>query len=153
MATFKELEKMLSKYKWYLEKLNLIELSIRYPESRIRIENVGGGKSNVRDNDSMLRTIIRLDEKTELQEYKLIGLAIERTYARLNSDQQKAFMEFYINRKGPFRGHPKRTAAKINVDESTLYRWRRNVITVYFDEELEEYYEFKKSCTTLHEFD
>lgn len=152
MATFKELEQMLSKYKWYLEKLNLIELSIRYPESRIRIENVGGGKSNVRDNDSMLRTIIRLDEKTELQEYKLIGLAIERTYARLNSDQQKAFMEFYINRKGPFRGHAKRTAAKVNVDVNTLYRWRCR-ITEYFNEELAEYYKLKESCMTLHDFD
>lgn len=148
--TFEKLERMLTKYKWYLKELNIIELSIRYPSSRVSDENTGGGRSNVRDNDSMLRTLIKLDEKTELKEYRLIGQAIERTYARLNKDQQTAFMEFYINRKGPYRGHAKRTAAKVNVDPSTLYRWRC-LSTQIFDEELKDYYDFLEDCTTLHD--
>lgn len=148
--TFNELEKMLTKYKWYLKELNIIELSIRYPSSRREDENIGGGRSNIRDNDSMLRTLIKMDEKTELKEYKLIGQAIERTYAQLNPDLQKAFMEFYINRKGPFRGHAKRTSAKINVDPSTLWRWRNKIVEC-FNEELKDYYDFLESCTTLHD--
>lgn len=143
--TFKELELMLSRYEDYLKELNLIELSIRYPTREVD-QNIGGGRSNVKSNDNMLRTLIRLEEREELKSFKIIGIAIENTFASLPEDKQEAMMEFYINRrKGPFRGHAKRTAAKLHIDASTLFRWRE-VITENFREELER-------CTTLHDFD
>lgn len=140
--TFKELEQMLSKYKEYLERLNLIELSIRHPISREEFDT--GRRTNVKDHDSMLRTLIKIEEREELKLFKEIGIAIENTFASLPEDKQKAMMEFYINRrKGPFRGHAKRVAAKLHIDASTLYRWRETITNV-FAEEL-------KCCTTLHD--
>jgi len=142
--TFKELELMLSKYKDYLKELNLIELSIRHPIQEVD-NNIGGGRSNVKPHDSMLRTLIKLEEHEQLNKYKVIGIAIENTFASLPEHQQEAMMEFYINKRhGPFRGHPKRVAAKLSIDASTLWRWRE-VIVKKFDEEL-------TSCTALHDF-
>lgn len=142
--TFKELEMMLSKYKEYLERLNLIELSIRHPMSREEFDT--GRRTNVKDHDSMLRTLIKIEEREELKTFKEIGIAIENTFASLPADKQKAMMEFYINRrKGPFRGHAKRVAAKLHIDVSTLYRWRETITNV-FEKEL-------KDCTTLHDID
>lgn len=134
--TFKELEMMLSKYKEYLERLNMIELSIRHPASREEFDT--GRRTNVKDHDSMLRTLIKIEEREELKLFKVIGIAIENTYASLPYDKQKAMMEFYINRrKGPFRGHAKRTAAKLHIDASTLYRWRTE-ITILFAQKLKD---------------
>lgn len=142
--TFKELELMLSKYKDYLKELNLIELSIRHPIQHEEFDT--GRKSNVRPNDSMLRTLIKLEEHEQLNKYKVIGIAIENTFASLPEHQQEAMMEFYINRrKGPFRGHAKRTAAKLRIDASTLYRWRTDITNV-FEAEL-------RICTALHDID
>ncbi len=140
--TFKELEQMLSKYKDYLKELNLIELSIRHPIQQDGFDT--GRKSNVKPNDSMLRTLIKLEECEELKTYTEIGLAIENTFAKLPEHLQEAMMEFYINkRNGPFRGHPKRVAAKLNIDASTLYRWRVE-ITILFYKKLQ-------ICTALHD--
>ena len=134
--TFKELEMMLSKYKEYLERLNMIELSIRHPASREEFDT--GRRTNVKDHDSMLRTLIKIEEREELKLFKVIGIAIENTYASLPYDKQKAMMEFYINRrKGPFRGHAKRVAAKLSIDASTLYRWRVE-ITIIFAKKLND---------------
>ena len=134
--TFKELEMMLSKYKEYLERLNMIELSIRHPASREEFDT--GRRTNVKDHDSMLRTLIKIEEREELKLFKVIGIAIENTYASLPYDKQKAMMEFYINRrKGPFRGHAKRVAAKLYIDASTLYRWRTE-ITILFAQKLKD---------------
>ena len=134
--TFKELEMMLSKYKEYLERLNMIELSIRHPASREEFDT--GRRTNVKDHDSMLRTLIKIEEREELKLFKVIGIAIENTYASLPYDKQKAMMEFYINRrKGPFRGHAKRVAAKLYIDASTLYRWRVE-ITILFAQKLKD---------------
>ena len=141
--TFRELELMLSKYKDYLKELNLIELSIRHPIQHEEFDT--GRRSNVKPNDSMLRTLIKLEEHERLNEYKVIGIAIENTFASLPEHQQEAMMEFYINKRyGPFRGHPKRVAAKLKVDASTLYRWRE-VIVKKFEKELSD-------CTALHDF-
>lgn len=143
--TFKELELKLSKYKDYLKELNLLELSIRHP---IQPEdgNIGGGRSNVKPHDSMLRTLIKLEECEEIKTYTHIGLAIENTFASLPEHKQEAMMEFYINRKkGPFRGHAKRVAAKLSIDASTLYRWRVE-ITILFSQKL-------KDCITLHDIE
>ena len=143
--TFKELELMLSKYKDYLKELNLLELSIRHPIQQVD-ENIGGGTSNVKPHDSMLRTLIKLEECEEIKTYTDIGLAIENTFASLPKDKQDAMMEFYINRrKGPFRGHAKRVAAKLYIDASTLYRWRVE-ITILFAQKL-------KDSTTLHDIE
>ena len=140
--TFKELEVKLSKYKDYLKELNLIELSIRHPMQQAEFDT--GRKSNVKPHDSMLRTLIKLEEHEKMNSIKIIGLSIENTYAALPEEKQEAMMEFYINRgKGPYRGHAKRTAAKLRVDASTLYRWRE-VIVEQFRKEL-------KDCTTLHD--
>ena len=142
--TFKELEMMLSKYKEYLERLNMIELSIRHPASREEFDT--GRRTNVKDHDSMLRTLIKIEEREELKLFKVIGIAIENTYASLPYDKQKAMMEFYINRrKGPFRGHAKRVAAKLYIDASTLYRWRTEITSVFEDE--------LRTCTALHDID
>ena len=142
--TFKELEMMLSKYKEYLERLNMIELSIRHPASREEFDT--GRRTNVKDHDSMLRTLIKIEEREELKLFKVIGIAIENTYASLPYDKQKAMMEFYINsRKGPFRGHAKRVAAKLYIDASTLYRWRAEITSVFEDE--------LRICTALHDID
>ena len=142
--TFKELEMMLSKYKEYLERLNMIELSIRHPASREEFDT--GRRTNVKDHDSMLRTLIKIEEREELKLFKVIGIAIENTYASLPYDKQKAMMEFYINRrKGPFRGHAKRVAAKLYIDASTLYRWRAEITSVFEDE--------LRICITLHDID
>ncbi len=128
---FKELEVKLSKYKWYLKEAKLIELSIRHPY-QISDGNVGGGKSSGGDTDGALRTLIKIDENDDLNEYVKIGQTIERTFAVLPDHLQEAMMEFYINKKGHYRGHPKRCAAKLNVDVKTLYRWRCEII-VEFD--------------------
>ena len=61
--TFKELEMMLSKYKEYLERLNMIELSIRHPASREEFDT--GRRTNVKDHDSMQRTLIKIEEREE----------------------------------------------------------------------------------------
>jgi len=141
--TFEELERMLSKYKDYLKELNLLELSIRHPIQQVD-ENIGGGTSNVKPHDSMLRTLIKLEECEEIKTYTDIGLAIENTFASLPADKQEAMMEFYINRKkGPFRGHAKRVAAKLYVDASTLYRWRVEITTIFAQK--------LNNCTTLHD--
>jgi RinA family phage transcriptional activator len=142
--TFKELEMMLSKYKDYLKELNLIELSIRHPIQENNFDT--GRKSNVKPNDSMLRTLIKIEECEELEIYTSIGIAIENTFASLPEHQQEAMMEFYINkRNGPFRGHPKRIATKLKIDASTLYRWRVE-ITNNFASKLND-------CIDLHDFD
>lgn len=135
--SFKEMEQMLAKYKWYLKESKLIELSIRYPVTE-HDDNVGGGKSSSSSDDSMLRTIIKLEDNEELDRYVRIGRAIENTYAELPADEQKAMMEFYVNRHGAFRGHAKRTAAKLGIDPSTLYRWRLNIVKA-FEKNLEKY--------------
>ena len=140
---FKELEVKLSKYKWYLKEAKLIELSIRHPY-QISDGNVGGGKSSGGDTDGLLRTLIKIDENDDLNEYVKIGQAIERTYAELPEHLQETMMEFYINRKGHYRGHPKRCAAKLRVDVSTLYRWRAEIV-VEFDKQL-------KKSTMLHDY-
>jgi len=142
--TFKELEMMLSKYKDYLKELNLLELSIRHPISHEEFDT--GRKSNVKPHDSMLRTLIKLEECEEIKTYTDIGLAIEDTFASLPEHQQEAMMEFYINkRNGPFRGHAKRVAAKLIVDASTLYRWRVE-ITITFAKKL-------NNRTALHDIE
>lgn len=123
---FKDLEVKLSKYKWYLKEAKQLELSIRYPY-QLADNNVGGGKYSGGDNDKLLSTLIKIDENEDLNKYVNIGQAIERTYAALPEHLQEAMKEFYINRKGPYRGHPKRCAAKLNVDASTLYRWRNEI--------------------------
>lgn len=120
---FKELEVMLSKYKWYFKQAKMIELSIRYPYKQ-EDDNVGGSRSVSIDNDGMLQTVIKLQEDEKLKEYVDIGLAAQRTFEVLPEYLQEAMLVFYINRKGHYRGHPKRCAAKLNVDQSTLYRWR-----------------------------
>lgn len=126
--SFKELEKKLTRYKWYLKESKIIELSIRYP-IRENDENIGGGSRNTRDNDNNLRTLIKLEENEDLSEYIEIGKAIEKTYAELPDYKKEAMMEFYINRKNhPYRGHPKRVAAKLNIDVKTLYRWRMDIV-------------------------
>ena len=142
--TFKELEMMLSKYKEYLERLNMIELSIRHPASREEFDT--GRRTNVKDHDSMLRTLIKIEEREELKLFKVIGIAIENTYASLPYDKQKAMMEIYINRRnGQCRGHAKRDAAKLYIDASTLYRGRGE-ITILFAQKL-------KDSTTLHDIE
>ncbi|MCM3511652.1 hypothetical protein [Carnobacterium inhibens] len=133
---FKELEVKLSKYKWYLKEAKQLELSIRYPY-QLADGNVGGGKSSGGDNDKLLSTLIKIDENEVLNKYVKIGQAIERTFAELPEHLQEAMMEFYINRKGHYRGHPKRCAAKLNVDVSTLYRWRTEIVTE-FDRQLQK---------------
>lgn len=133
---FKELEVKLSKYKWYLKEAKQLELSIRYPY-QLADGNVGGGKSSGGDNDKLLSTLIKIDENEVLNKYVKIGQAIERTFAELPEHLQEAMMEFYINRKGHYRGHPKRCAAKLNVDVSTLYRWRTEIVTE-FDKQLQK---------------
>lgn len=127
---FKELEVKLSKYKWYLKESKQLELSIRYPY-QLADGNVGGGKSTGGDSDKLLSTLIRIDENEILNKYVKIGQAIERTYAELPEHLQEAMMEFYINRKGHYRGHPKLCAAKLNVDVSTLYRWRTEIVSEF----------------------
>lgn len=131
---FKKLEVKLSKYKWYLKEAKLIELSIRHPY-QISDGNIGGGKSVGGDTDGLLRTLIKIDENDDLNECIEIGKAIERTYAELPEHLQETMMEFYINRKGHYRGFPKRCAAKLNVDAKTLYRWRCAIV-VEFDKQL-----------------
>lgn len=131
---FKELEVKLSKYKWYLKEAKIIELSIRHPY-QLSDGNIGGGKSSGGDTDGLLRTLIKIDENDDLNEYIKIGQAIERTYAALPEYLQETMMEFYINRKGHYRGHPKRCAANLNVDVKTLYRWRCEIV-VEFDKQL-----------------
>ena len=131
---FKKLEVKLSKYKWYLKEAKLIELSIRHPY-QISDGNIGGGKATGGDTDGLLRTLIKIDENDDLNDYVKIGKAIERTYAELPDHLQETMMEFYINRKGHYRGHPKRCAAKLNVDTKTLYRWRCAIV-VEFDSQL-----------------
>lgn len=133
---FKELEVKLSKYKWYLKEAKQLELSIRYPY-QLADGNVGGGKSTGGDNDKLLSTLIKIDENEDLNKYVKIGKAIERTYAELPDYLQETMMEFYINRKGHYRGHPKRCAAKLNVDVSTLYRWRTEIV-LNFERQLQE---------------
>lgn len=131
---FKELEVKLSKYKWYLKEAKQLELSIRYPY-QLADNNVGGGKSSGGDNDKLLSTLIKIDENEDLNKYVNIGQAIERTFAELPEHLQETMIEFYINRKGHYRGHPKRSAAKLNVDVKTLYRWRCEIV-VEFDKQL-----------------
>lgn len=133
---FKDLEVKLSKYKWYLKEAKQLELSIRYPY-QLADGNVGGGKSSGGDNDKLLSTLIKIDENEVLNKYVKIGQAIERTFAELPEHLQEAMMEFYINRKGHYRGHPKRCAAKLNVDVSTLYRWRTEIVS-NFETQLQE---------------
>ena len=141
---FKELEVKLSKYKWYLKEAKLIELSIRHPY-KLTDGNVGGGKSSGGDTDGALRTLIKIDENDDLNEYFKIGKAIERTYAELPDYLQKTMMDFYINRKGHYRGHPKRCAAKLNIDVSTLYRWRNEIVKEF-------YKQLNDSSTMLHDY-
>lgn len=134
--TFKELEQMISKYKWYLKESKIIELSIRHPV-KDNDDNIGGGRSSSASDDSMLRTLIKVEDNEELNKYVRIGRAIENTYAELPTQEQEAMMEFYVKRHGPFRGHAKRTAARLAIDSSTLYRWRINIVKV-FEKNLEE---------------
>ena len=124
---FKKLEVKLSKYKWYYKQAKMIELSIRYPH-KLQDENIGGSRSVSMDNDAMLQTLVKVQEDERLQEYISIGLAAQRTFDALPDHLQEAMLEFYINRKGHYRGHPKRCAAKLNVDPKTLYRWRQEII-------------------------
>lgn len=130
---FKELEKTLAKYKWYLKESKLIELSIRNPVREMD-ENIGGGRSSKQyPDESMLRTIIKVDEDETLNRYLSIGFAIEKTYAELPSHLQEAMTEFYINRHGTYRGHAKRVSAKLNIDVSTLYRWREKIVNNFYN--------------------
>ncbi|SFH68738.1 hypothetical protein [Pisciglobus halotolerans] len=130
---FKELEKMLAKYKWYLKESKLIELAIRNPMREVD-ENIGGGKSsNQHVDESTLRTLIKLDEDETLNKYLSIGFAIEKTYAELPQYLQEAMTEFYINRHGTYRGHAKRVSAKLNIDVSTLYRWREKIVNSFYN--------------------
>lgn len=130
---FKELEVMLSKYKWYFKQAKMIELSIRYPHQQ-QDENIGGGRSSKIDNDGMLHTIVKMQEHEDLNDYINKGLAAQRTYEALPEHLQETMLMFYINRKGTYRGHAKRCAAKLNVDESTLYRWRQRIAAEYSKE-------------------
>lgn len=124
---FKDLEVKLSKYKWYFKQAKMIELSIRHPYKE-EDGNIGGSRSVSIDNDGMLQTLVKMQENERLQEYIGIGLAAQRTYEVLPDHLQETMLEFYINRKGHYRGHPKRCAAKLNVDVKTLYRWRWEII-------------------------
>lgn len=134
--TFKDMEQMLAKYKWYFKQAKLIELSIRHPHKETD-ENIGGSRSENINNDGMLQTLIEIEENEKMQDYIKIGMAAQKTYEVLPEYLQEAMLEFYINRKGPYRGHPKRCAAKLNVDQSTLYRWRM-VIVEEFSQQLKK---------------
>ncbi|MDN6625855.1 MAG: hypothetical protein L0K82_01385 [Pisciglobus halotolerans] len=140
--SFKELEKTMSKYKFYLKEAQRIEMSVRFP-TKIVDNNIGGGKgTKVYQDESMLKTMIRLEEHEQLQRYIALIKAIEDTYAELPDYLQQTMKEFYINREGIYRGLPKRTAAKLNVDVKTLYRWRVQIaetFRLYKEIEVERY--------------
>ena len=122
MAEFKELEQKLSKYKFYLRESKIIELSIRFPTKPN--EHDVGIRGNIPNNDSMLQTLIKIEDDEKLNEYRKIGAAIEETYANVEEHLQKCMKVFYFDRIGPFRGHVRATSAKLNVDPKTLWNWR-----------------------------
>ena len=135
MAEFKELEQKLSKYKFYLRESKIIELSIRFPTKPN--EHDVGIRGNIPNNDSMLQTLIKIEDDEKLNEYRKIGAAIEETYANVEEHLQKCMKVFYFDRTGPFRGHVRATSAKLNVDPKTLWNWRIE-ITNEFKKNLDE---------------
>lgn len=129
MADMKELEKKLSKYKFYIRESKIIELSIRFPTKREEVDT--GVRSVTVNNDSMLQTLIKLEENDNLNEYRKIGAAIEETYANVDEYLQKCMRVFYFDRTGPFRGHVRSCSARLNVDPKTLWNWRVEITNVF----------------------
>lgn len=125
MAEFAELEKELAKYKFYLRESKIIELSIRFPTKPN--EHDVGIRGNLPNNDSMLQTLIKIEENEDLEKFRKKGAAIEDTYANVPEHLQKCMKVFYFDRTGPFRGHVRATSAKLNVDPKTLWNWRIDI--------------------------
>lgn len=126
---FKELEKELSKYKFYIRESKIIELSIRFPTKPNEFDV--GIRSSFVGNNSMLQTLIKLEDNEKLNEYRQIGAAIEVTYANVATHLQECMRVFYFNRTGPFRGHVRASALKLNVDPKTLWNWRIEITTKF----------------------
>lgn len=120
--TDKDLEIILSNYKYLLRQIRQSEEEV-YTPYRETDTNTGGSSSGRISNPTEDTAIALLLVDTANEEFQ--AKAIQNTYARVPLHQKRMMEVYYFERS--YGMTLEATAQRLNIDVSTLRRWRRDV--------------------------
>lgn len=118
----KELEVILSNYKYFLKLLENPRLNILYP-FMITDTNTGGGSAG-RISNPTESTAVSLAESSTMN-IELHVKAIQATYSKMAVDQKRMMEVYYFERSYGMK--EKDIASRLNTDRSNLWRWRKAI--------------------------
>lgn len=116
----KELEVILSNYKYLLKALEDNRMNILHPYM-VTDTNTGGSSSGRISNptESTAIALIEFDD----EEIELHVKAVQATYSKMAVDQKRMMEVYYFERSYGMK--EKDIASRLNTDRSNLWRWRK----------------------------
>jgi len=120
--TDKDLEVILSNYKYLLKALEDSRINILYPYM-IADTNIGGGSSGRISNPTESTAIALVEFDNE--EIESHVKAVQATYSKMAVDQKRMMEVYYFERSYGMR--EKDIASRLNTDRSNLWRWRKTI--------------------------
>ena len=120
--TDKELEGILSNYKYLLKAIEDNEANILYPYV-MSDTNIGGGRSGRISKPTESTAMALIDANYEDIETHV--KAVQATYSRMPVDQKRMMEVYYFERSYGMKD--KDIASRLNTDRSNLWRWRKTI--------------------------
>jgi len=126
-ATRNKVEDILIDYPKVDKYIELREQELRYPISASD-DNVGGGKSNVMDNDGTLRMLITIDDDRRLNALKRQRDIISEMLEEYDKDTVTIIREIYFKKRPEFTIDGLITNHLINTSHTTAFKLRKDFI-------------------------
>nr|WP_282803979.1 transcriptional regulator [Secundilactobacillus kimchicus] len=127
-STIRKVEDILRDYPKLDKYIEQREAELRYPTSQPD-DNVGGGKSNYRDPDTLTRTLITIDEDKRLNSLKHQRDVIDNLLDESGPDTLTIIRELYFKKYPRFTLRGLVEQHLVNVSRSTAYELRNRFIS------------------------
>lgn len=120
--TDKELEGILSNYKYLLKAIEDNRMNILHPYI-ITDTNIGGGSSGKMSKPTESTAIALIESNYE--DIEMHVKAVQATYSKMPVDQKRMMEVYYFERSYGMK--EKDIASRLNTDRSNLWRWRKTI--------------------------
>ncbi|MBT9670697.1 transcriptional regulator [Secundilactobacillus kimchicus] len=127
-STIRKVEDILRDYPKLDKYIEQREAELRYPTSQ-QDDNVGGGKSNYRDPDTLTRILITIDEDKRLNSLKHQRDVIDDLLDESGPDTLTIIKELYFKKYPQFTLRGLVEQNLINVSRSTAYDLRNRFVS------------------------
>jgi len=126
-STVNKVEDILRDYPKVDKYIEMREQELRYPMSS-NDDNIGGGKSNVMDNDGTLRTLITIDDDRRINALKRQRDIISNMQDEYDNDTWTIIQEMYFKRRPEYTVDGLIANHLINVSHTTAFKMRKEFL-------------------------